>query len=233
LNMSNIGPRWQRKAFFLLGPVLFLLQHRTVWVVMLIGMLWLGLQDPRFRKKAIGSLVGMGVVGALLMGFLFRSQVDVASASLQNSASNSDTFLWRLAGWYQLLFNNPARNPINDIFGQPFGTGYQRVIFGYMIDFTPHNYFVEAFLKFGYIGLFLFLYLFIQGIRGIKHMPVQTRKRFYPDARFWALVLLLQVVFCCTYGLPYVQTILTGVAIAGLRLKVREPNRAVAAAQAA
>lgn len=120
LNMSNAGPKWQRKLFYLLGPILLVLQQRTVWVVMIIGLLWLGLRDARFRKKAIGALVGMAIVGIVLTVFLFGHQSEVIAAALQESATNDGTFLWRAEGWYQLLFNNPARNMLNDTVGQPW-----------------------------------------------------------------------------------------------------------------
>ena len=223
LNMSNTGPRWQRKAFYLLGPVLLLLQHRTVWGVIITGLVWLGLQDPRFRKSLIGAIVGMGIAGIVLAVFLFGYRSDLIKASLQNSATNSDTFLWRVAGWYQLLFNNPSMNLYNDTVGQPFGTGFQRMILGARVDAPPHNYYVEAFLRVGIIGLILLVSLFVLGMRRMKRVPALLRRYAYPDARFWRLVLLLQLVYFFAYGASYDQSILLGVAISGIRLRLRRP----------
>ena len=221
MNVSKTGPQWQRKAFYLLGPVILLLQHRTVWVVMIIGVLWLGLLDVRFRKKAIGAVAVMAIIGIVLTAFLFGHQTEIATASLQNSATNDDTFLWRVAGWYQLLFNNPNLNMLNGTIGQPFGAGFDRVIAGAVTDVAPHNWYVQTFLQLGIVGLFLEMRMYMLGIRRINRMPVQWQKCMYPDARFWSLILLLQLVFFFSYSASFVQSILTGLAIAGLRLKPR------------
>jgi len=47
----------------------------------------------------------MAIIGIVLTAFLFGHQTEIATASLQNSATNIDTFLMAGAGWYQLLFN--------------------------------------------------------------------------------------------------------------------------------
>ena len=50
LNLANVGPWWQGKAFYVLGPIILLLQHRTVWMEMIVGLLWLGLHHRRMRR---------------------------------------------------------------------------------------------------------------------------------------------------------------------------------------
>jgi hypothetical protein len=224
LDLGHLGPPWQRKLFYVLGPVLLLLQHRTVWVVLVVGLLWLGLQDARFRKKVIGAIAAMAIVGILLAALVFGNKSDILVASLEESASNDTTFLWRVVGWRQLLFNNPARNHLNDTIGQPFGTGYERVVGNDEVDFSPHNYYVEAFLRFGIIGLFLLVRLYVKSIRGLKRVPANLRRFAYPDSRFWALVLLLQLTYFLAYGVNYEQSILTGMAITGLQLKFVRPT---------
>jgi hypothetical protein len=221
MSVSRTGPHWQRKVFYLLGPIILLLQHRTVWGVMIIGSLWLGLQDSRFRKRAIGAIAGIAIIGIVLTVFLFGHQSDIATASLQNSATDDSSFLWRVAGWYELLFNNPALNMLNGIIGQPFGTGFRRVLAGALVEVAPHNWYVQTFLQLGIIGLFLEIGMFMSGIRRLNHMPVQLQKYIYPDARFWSLILLLQLVYFFTYSASFVQSILTGIAIAGFGLKAK------------
>ena len=221
MNMLKTGQHWQRKAFYLFGPVLLVLQHRTVWLMMILGLLWLGLQDVRFRKKVIGTMAGMALVSIVLAGFVFSHQSEVLSASLENSASNDDSLLWRVGGWYQLLFDNPARNLLNDSIGQPFGTGFERFVFGARVNVAPHNFYIEAFLRLGFAGLCLLSWLYARGIRRLRSIPVHLSLFAYPGARFWALILFMQLIYFLTYAAPYEQSILTGVALAGLRLRFR------------
>lgn len=229
LNISQRGPMWQRKIFLLLGPVLLLLQHRTVWAGVILGMLWLGLGDARFRKKALRAIFGMAVLGTLLLTFLAGHHADIAGDALRDSATNNDTLLWRVEGWHQLLFNNPAANKLNDTIGQPFGTGYARIIMGHYIPghIYPHNYYVEAFLRVGAVGLFLLIWMYVKGIRRLRDLPLTFHAAAYPDVRFWSLVLILQLAFFFTYGAPYDQSILTGVALAGMLPKSRRAKLAL------
>ncbi len=216
LNLSRQGPRWQRKAFYLLGPVLVLLQHRTVWVQMIVGALWLARSDQRFRRHAAAALAAMAVLAALLTWSLFGRQSEAAVESLRESAADNETFLWRAAGWRELLFNNPARNPINDAIGQPFGTGFERQIELGTVDVHPHSYYLEAFLRAGTSGLALLLLLYLRYFRRWRARALAWRNWAYPDARFWALVLLLQLLYFFTYAPSYDQSILAGIAFAAL-----------------
>lgn len=219
MNIRGVGPLWQRKLYTLFGPVVLLLQHRTVWLGMLAGLFWIGMQDRRFRRQAIAGLVTLAVLGAAAVLFLFGSQTQDLAGSLQNSASNDESFLWRFAGWYQLLFANPARNALNDLIGQPYGTGFLRWIGGMMVDTTPHNFYIELFLRIGIVGVVLWIWVYTAGIRRMRRVPPMLRQYAYPDARFWALVLFLQLVYSCTYAISYEQTILSGVALSGLGLR--------------
>jgi ABC-type multidrug transport system fused ATPase/permease subunit len=227
LNLSHRGPKWQRRAFYVLGPVILLLQHRTVWEVMIVGLLWLGLRDARFRKKAKGAIVGMALVGIMMGGFVFGYRSELISGTLRNSATNGDTFLWRVVGWYQLVFNNfadndnPTLRKLDRTIGQPFGTGYERMVLGaHLPPFTvPHNYYVETYLRLGIVGLFLLILLYVSGMRRMKRMRPRFRNHAYPNPNFWHLVLLSQLCFFLTYGASYDQSILAGAALAGIRLK--------------
>jgi hypothetical protein len=171
------------------------------------------------RRKAIGAIVGIAVLGILLTVVLFGHQSGIATASLQNSASNDDTLVWRVAGWYQLLFNNPARNSLNDLVGQPFGTGFERIVGDEIVTVPPHDWYLAVFLRLGVLGLILMIAMYRRGMQRLKHVPSQMQSYVYPDSRFWALVLVLQFVYFCTYGADYEQSALAGIALAGLQLK--------------
>jgi hypothetical protein len=60
-------------------------------------------------------------------------------------------------------------------------------------------------------------------MRRMKRVPALLRRYAYPDARFWRLVLLLQLVYFLAYGASYDQSILLGITISGIRLRLRRP----------
>ncbi|MDR3764688.1 MAG: O-antigen ligase family protein [Acidobacteriota bacterium] len=224
MNVNQTGPWWQRKLYYLFGPMVLLLQHRTVWLVMLVGFLWLGMQDKRFRRQAIWGMVTLAILAVVAVAFLFGSYSHDIASALQNSASNEDTFMWRFSGWYQLLFANPARNTLNDIIGQPYGTGFARVIRSGVVDTAPHSHYMDTFLRMGILGMLLWLGSFRAGIRRLKKLPPDVQRHIYPGARFWALVLVLQLAFAFTYSIPFHHSVLTGVALAGLGIRRRKEN---------
>ncbi len=222
LHINKRGELWQRKLFYVIGPTIILLQHRTVWLVILVGILLLGVQEKRFRRQSITALVGMVVIG-LIVGALFFARGTNVAETLSNSATSDETFVWRLETWHQLLFNNPNATLLNDIIGQPYGSGYDRHMFNErdITDTTPHNYYVEMYLRVGIIGLMTVILLYVRSIKLWKRLPISLRPMAYPDARFWMLLLIGQMVFFSLYGAQYPQMVLVGISMAGLSMRPR------------
>ncbi|HEV2114579.1 MAG TPA: hypothetical protein VGR48_01040 [Terriglobales bacterium] len=76
---TNSGSIWQRRLFLVLGPMLVLLQHRTVWIAVILGMLWLCARDARFRTR--GRLAGgWGAPHAAAIRFVGREHTALLAA---------------------------------------------------------------------------------------------------------------------------------------------------------
>ena len=163
LKASDKGSAWERKLCYLLGPVLLLLQHRTVWVVTLLGLLWLFRGQTRLLRRFVIAGAALTVLGGILLATAFRD--DFVMESLQDSATNPDTFIWRVGGWYQLIFLRNA-NLFHFLLGDPFGTGFSRVIGGFRVDVNPHNFYVGIYLRFGLLGLLVLIWLFPDDFNG-------------------------------------------------------------------
>jgi len=214
LNLSRRGPRWQRMLFYALGPAIVLLQHRTVWAVTIVGLLWLAGQRVRLRTQFLRAAIAMAAVAALWLVLVSGRATEIATASLQQSATDEGTLRWRLEGWRQLMLESQARNLFSGLVGQPFGAGFERTFEDVLVDSAPHNYYVEAFLRLGLAGLLLLFSLYLPAIRYLKRLPAPGRVFAYPDTRFWSMVLVAQLVFFVTYSPGYEQSVLTGIAVA-------------------
>lgn len=211
LYYTNSGPTWQRRLFLLLGPVLILLQHRTVWIAVILGMLWLYARDARFRTRfAIGVSAAL-MVGALLTLLLFGSQGENTQRSLHYSAFDTGTFAWRVEGWKALLAERASSETL--LIGQPFGAGFERHMEGGMVTVSAHNFYLETLVQFGVPGGLLLFGLYVWSIGRLRREP---RILLYPDFRLWQAFLMMHLSYSVTYSVNYEQAILLGVVVSVL-----------------
>lgn len=143
----DLGRRVAVASFAL--AVLFL-QHRTVWVALVVGAAVLLTRDHGLRAGAV-ALIAV-VVGALSVAALAVPADDSRiAADLERSATNADTFAWRYEGWLELIEDGPS--DLNEVLvGIPFGTGYARIVDDVNVEFTPHNFYLQTYLRLGAIG---------------------------------------------------------------------------------
>lgn len=160
---------------FVVGSFLavVLLQHRTLWIALVVGVVLLTARDPRVTGRLLAATVVAGVVVSVAAIAVFGQGVEtVVSEELGSSATDVDTFEWRLEGWSRLVETSLPETPDEVLFGQPFGKGFDRYLRGQLITVTPHNYFLESYLRVGVIGM---------GALVLLHVLVIAR--LYPTAR--------------------------------------------------
>lgn len=191
---------------WLLIPTIVLLQHRIVWVILLIVLVWFALKNKRTFIYVPLIIVGSIFLSLVIFVVFENSQI---GTSLAGSATNIQNFEWRLEGWKQLLLPVRYQSDVDYLIGQPFGTGYSRVLFDSInsVDVAPHNFFVETFLNIGAIGLLLLLIIYIKPIASlIRHKNLL----FYSP---FLLLLVSQLKFFLTYSPNYEQGLLLGSAL--------------------
>lgn len=211
LYYTNSGPTWQRRLFLVLGPVVVLLQLRSVWIAVILGMLWLCARDARFRTRFTIGVAASLVVGALLTLLLFGSQRDSTQSSLQRSASDTGTFAWRVEGWKALLAEKAP--PETLLMGQPFGAGFDHDIEGRTTSVSAHNFYLETLIQFGVPGVLFLFGVYVWCIRRLwraQHQPL------YPDCRLWQAFLVMHLGYSVTYSVNYDQAILLAVVVSVL-----------------
>lgn len=206
-----------------LFPLLVVLQHRTVWVVMVFSfatMFWL---FPSVRA----ALIKWGTIGSICFGSLvvvaFGEEIFGAvqdsyrEAIATKEEGSQSTLAWRLEGWAGLLFGPQTETPYQVLCGNPFGTGWERVNTTSgtetQTEVSPHNFYLQSLLRTGLIGLFALLSLYYLIMR--KLMSPRMRK----DAVGGTLLLLLftQLLYYVPYGGTFFFAIIIGCAIAHIR----------------
>jgi hypothetical protein len=201
-----------------LGSVAFLvfaiyMRHRTVWVMLLAATMSLIFIDGRIFRR----IVPIVLVAAIFVGGLAiygSAHFEGASESdFSESASNAQTFQWRVNSWVQ-LFYDPDQTLSTVMIGKSIGSGYWRIDpeTDLPITVAPHNEFVQDYLRVGAIGV---LCLFAFSVRPILLLWRTKRSSLfdvYPSSSAWALVSFAALVFSITYSLAPHQYALIGIA---------------------
>ena len=145
-----------------LGVVILLLQHRTIWVaalaVLALACVWWAIDRPERRRVAIG--IGAGALAALAVAVVAAAIAGGAFwDSIKEPVSDQSTVIWRTDGWGELISDNDS--PSNVLTGNPSGVGFERVVDAAAIDASAHNLYIDAYVRFGVIGVLLVASLWI------------------------------------------------------------------------
>ncbi|PKN94125.1 MAG: hypothetical protein CVU44_06905 [Chloroflexi bacterium HGW-Chloroflexi-6] len=204
-NRSKYMP-WQKFMPYTIIPIVILLQHRTVWVILGFTLFSIFLFSRRMRPLLLLIILVSSIFATGAMLILWDTPL---ITSLAGSAQNLRNFEWRIAGWLALLSPDRFMNSWDYFIGQPFGTGYERYLFGssHAIEYTPHNFYMQTFLNIGGVGLFFLIAIYLNTfgslIRRIRHTQNLA----------FTLIIISHLLFFMTYNPNYEQGLLLGLAI--------------------
>jgi hypothetical protein len=209
----------------LLLPMLLLtvvvLQHRSVWVSLFIGVACLFWILQR-KKKGFQTTVGVALmIVPLVIFFALPGKGNGVLESIANSANQAvsteeGTMVSRIGHWEDLLTKwANSKDPATYLMGKPYGSGFNPVdvVTEYgptSFDMVPHNHLIHILYRGGLIGLLATLYIFYQlwksGVKGLK----TADKRWAP---YFLAVFATFFAFYIPYWATYGHGILIGIAI--------------------
>ena len=205
------GRRARRLRWLSVLLLLFvmLLDRRTVWLAMLVGVVVLLLRNRRFGRRALAMLAGAAVVTSLAFVAFPGSHQE----PLARSATSTGTLTWRVVGWSELI-SSWSENPANWLVGKPFGSGFERRVEGTDVVSHPHNFYIETMLRTGLVGLLALIALTAGLLRALWRLGRASGAGglFGPDV-LPALV-AMQFVWFITWVPGSEQGFVTGLAIA-------------------
>lgn len=215
--------RWPSRGaatWLALGGVfaVVLLQHRTVWVVVLLVtvagfFLWAGAVRVGESRRVL-AVAGVCLLLLPVVGWA-ASRSGPLVQSTREVTTESSTFAWRTTGWRELLASNDS--PAELLAGGPSGESLDRRIDGQVVDVSAHNGFVETYVRFGLPGA---IALALLGV-GLWLRRRQVAEGTGLPRQAVALLLLSQLVFSLAYSLDVVQGVIVGVFLAGLAAEPR------------
>ena len=218
--LRGTGTRWSAWHAAALLAFTVVLQHRSVWIAAIAGLGLVLVLERRHLPRRFAWMLGFTMAATLIVGIVGMSGAldDLARRLTESTLSMDDgggTFAARVDGWIRLLDTWFAASPQTWLFGFPFGKGYTRMYNGVIIEFAPHNYFIDLLLRVGIVGTLLFLLpTALAIVHGLRAKP--TSEFDYLLTRGLAVALFVAIVYCIAYPSNYTVGAATGVALAHL-----------------
>jgi O-antigen ligase len=210
-------PYWQlrddrARRLTRLGALLLLfvvlLNRRTVWLTMIIGIAVLIVRGRRLRRRTVPIVVGAVLVTVAAYVALGGTSGEEPVA---RSALGTGTLDWRIQGWSELL-SGLSNSPAQWLIGEPFGTGFAREVQGSEVLADPHNFYVTTLLRAGVVGLLALFALSVGLLWALRRTPAQAAGGLLTPGVFPAL-LAMQAVWFLTWEPGMEQGIITGLAV--------------------
>ena len=217
------------------GATVLLLQHRSVWIVFVLGTAFMVVEYRKQMSRGVimGAGVAMVVVGLTALTYLNVSEL--SDSATEADAASDTTWEWRVSGWGDLLDHGPE-GVLEWGIGVPYGAGWNRsVSAGFDVDVPPHNFYLEIVLRIGVLGIGFILVAGIESARRLRAHELDVDDGYF-NAVTMQVILLSQALYSIPYNLGMEQGLLLGLAIAiwadplrreGKGMHVVAPNPAI------
>lgn len=204
-----------------------ILQHRSVWVAAAAGLLCVMALERKHLPRRFPLMLGFALVVTLstAVAAWFGALDDLGRRLVQSTLSMGDsqgTFAARVDGWERLLETWTGASTQVVVFGFPFGHGYTRMYNGQLIEFAPHNFYLDLILRVGIVGAVLFMAATLVAIFGTLRAKVESEFGYLLN-RGLAVGLIASLVYNIAYPSYYIVGAATGVALALVIAQRRRP----------
>jgi hypothetical protein len=201
-----LGSNLRSQGFWrTLAPVPFVsaaagLRHRTVWAMMLAGIVVVAFTDGAlFRRILPCALLALIVVAALVLWGNASSNF-VGEEEFGASASNADTWEWRVNGWQELL-DGSDQNLASVLFGQSMGVGWLRIdAKSHLLDDAPpHSEYMTEYLRVGLAGLAMILLFALSPLKLLR--TALQQEMAFPDLAIWGVITVMVLIYGIAYSI--------------------------------
>jgi hypothetical protein len=199
--------RWIRWISVLLLLFVLVLNRRTVWLAIVVGVAVIMLRDRRLGRRAL-LLVTLGAI-MTAVAYVWLGGLQEGSQPVVRSGSGN--LSWRLQGWAELV-GTWSHSLTDWAIGQPVGSGFTRVIEGIETGSHPHNFYIELLIRTGLAGLVALIASTAGLLRALWRTPVRDAGLLGPGVL--PALLAMQIVWFLTWVPGSEQGIVTGLAIA-------------------
>lgn len=190
--------------------MVIILQHRTVWAVMVVCCIAILFIDFKLVRRLIPLITLASVIAVGLAVVIYRTGAE-ASTQFEDSATNEGTWEWRVRAW-QSSITDEAQTVPSIVFGQPMGSHYVRVTPEGYEDIAVHSEYVSEYLRVGILGLPIFLAFMLRPLLGLYALQRKDPLALFPSASVWCLIIIGILVYGVTYSYDPTAIALVGIA---------------------
>jgi hypothetical protein len=214
------GSRFSGVHALVFAVVVLVLQHRSVWVAGAAGYVAILLQQRAHMPRRMPWLIslcllaGGGITIAMQAGLLDRLGASLWESTI-SIADPKSTTTDRVFGWEALMSEWIESSLGTVFFGYPYGTSYRRVVDRVVVEYSPHNFYVQLLLRTGVVGTALFVCATVIGMWHSLFARAETEFD-HLLLRSLGVVLLASMVYYVPYQGFYVHGAVTGLALAQL-----------------
>jgi hypothetical protein len=199
--------RWIRRISVLLLLFVLVLNRRTVWLAIVVGVAIVMLRDRQLGRRAL-LLVTLGAA-MTVVAFVWLGGLQEGGDPVVQSGSGN--LSWRFQGWSELV-GAWSRSSTNWAIGQPLGSGFTRQIEGIEVVSHPHNFYIELLIRAGAVGLVALIALTVGLLRALWRSPARDAGLLGPGVL--PALLAMQIIWFLTWAPGSEQGIVTGLAAA-------------------
>ena len=224
LSLTRLQSRWARPFAGLCLVAVLASQQRTVWASVAVSALVITLLPALRSHRQLAQFarrgLALGIAAAAVLLVVNPSGVRDSATYAADISADQGTLGWRVTGWQGLLDDYGSAGPVDQLVGQPSGTGFARALRGSIETASPHNMYVFTLLSTGLLGLLALLVLYAR--------TAALARMSNPLA--FALVIGV-VVFSVGYQLAPEQGLLLGVVLATTPSRPSSDQRELEAAR--
>jgi len=199
------------------------LQHRSVWLAVLVGVMT-GLFVARSRS---GSKVGQvlllaGIVAITAVPMVFSERLSSLTEQVTGSAGRAveadGSVGERFDNWQGLIKLWANGGPRSILIGQSFGSDATRYVQDkirggeHKIAYFAHNHYVQTLFNLGLVGLSAFVTVAWYAMRGLYRRCASAEGD--TTAELLLTLLVMQLAYYVPYGTDYLQSVVLAVSIA-------------------
>jgi hypothetical protein len=219
--MRRERDRWIRWVSVLLLLFCLVLNRRTVWLAIAVGVAVVMLRDRRLGRRA-AMLVTAGAVLTVAAYVSFGGLQEGSQPFVKSGSGNLD---WRVQGWSEVV-GTWSGSPLDWAIGQPVGSGFARKVEGIVTNtqYGPHDFYIEILIRTGFVGLVALVALTAGLLRALWRAPARDVGLLGPG--MLPALLAMQIVWFLTWAPGSEQGIVTGLAIAVAAAQASRRRRA-------
>lgn len=205
----------------LLGMVI-VLQHRSVWLAAMAGVLARFLLGKMKGGSTVRQLAFVAAIAAITaIPLAFNQGLSTVSQQVSNSAagalSGGGTGGERLQSWGEIIKNWYGAGARSIVIGQSFGSDNTRTVTdnrgeSKQISYIAHNLYVQTLFNTGLLGLAAYLIAWAHVIFELHRICRTPRDDVFAEVLF--VLIVMQTTYYVPYGVDYLQALIFGVALA-------------------